>query len=137
MSGSFMSPTYRSSPELLPQPVGRERAVQVGKVVADMVSIVVQDELAARRLVRLALRLLPRDQAVVPACDREVWPVEPWRCLVEVQLGRLRACLPLVGRADVVLDGLAGGPRHRPPALCAIQRTAAPNRPGLARIISE
>src|SRR4051812_28793765 len=57
--------------KLLLQPVGGERPVLPRDVVADVVAVVVEDELAAGRLLRLALRLLPRDQPVVAPRDRE------------------------------------------------------------------
>src|SRR5437764_12347897 len=51
--------------KLLLEPVGGERAVLPRDVVADVVAVVVEDELAAGRFLGLALRLLPGDQPVV------------------------------------------------------------------------
>src|SRR5690242_17690413 len=57
--------------KLLLQPVGGQGPVLPRDVVADVVAVVVEDELTARRLPGLALRLLPGNQPVVPARDRE------------------------------------------------------------------
>src|SRR5579884_3037450 len=82
-----------SANELLAKPVRRQRSVLPRDVVADVVAVVVEDELAAGRLFRLPLRLLPRDQAVVAAGDREVRLVDQLRRLVEVELRRLLPAL--------------------------------------------
>src|SRR3954453_12791645 len=79
--------------KLLSQPVGRQRPVLPRDVVADVVAVLVEDELTARRLLGLPLRLLPRDQPVVAARDREERLLDQLRRVVEVQLARLRAPL--------------------------------------------
>src|SRR5919109_8413 len=50
--------------ELLGEPVGDERSVLVGDVVADVVALVVEDEAAVRSLVGDPFGLLPRDDAI-------------------------------------------------------------------------
>src|SRR5437764_6896089 len=90
--------------KLLPQPVGGQGPVLPRDVVADVVAVVVEDELAARRLLGLPLRLLPRDQPVVAAGDREERLLDQLRRVVEVQLARLRAPLPHRLRAGATTD---------------------------------
>src|SRR4051812_47275299 len=98
----------RSSPgELLAQPVGGERPVAVRDVVADVVAVVEEDELAARRLARDPLGLLPRDQAVEAAGDAQERLRDPLGDALEAQLGSTRACFLGRGGAGVVLHRLA------------------------------
>src|SRR5436190_23856735 len=67
--------------KLLLQPVGGERPVLPRDVVAHVVAVVVEHELAAGRVCGLALRLLPRDEPVVAAGDREERLVDQLRGL--------------------------------------------------------
>src|SRR3954466_9938924 len=92
--------------KLLLQPVGGERPVLPRDVVADVVAVVVQDELAAGCSLRLPLRLLPGDQAVVAPGDREERLVDQRRRVVQVELAGLLAPLLHRRRARVVADGL-------------------------------
>src|SRR5665647_2099561 len=68
--------------ELLLQPVRRERPVLVADVVTDVVAVVEQHELSVLGLLRLPLRLLPRDQPVEPSGDREEGLVDQRTCLL-------------------------------------------------------
>src|SRR5436309_9308884 len=113
--------------KLLLQPVGGQRPVFPRDVVADVVAVVVEQELAARRLRDLALRLLPRDQPVVTAGDREERLVDAVCRVVQVQLTGLLA--PVLHRrgAGVMADGLARLLRHVVPVRREVEWAADPD----------
>src|SRR5436305_6567272 len=90
--------------KLLLQPVGGERPVLPRDVVADVVAVVVQHELAARRLLGLAPGLLPWDQAVVAAGDGEERLVDQLGRVVQVQRGGVLSAFLHRGGSSVVAD---------------------------------
>src|ERR687887_98689 len=86
--------------ELLREPIGHKWPVLVRNVVADVVALLVEDQVAIPGRVRDPLRLLPRDDAVELARDHERRPVELGDHGSEVELERRGAGRVVAAEAD-------------------------------------
>src|SRR4051794_27253409 len=101
-----------------------------------MVAVRVTDELAARRLLRLALGLLPRDQPIELAGDVQRRDLDPLADPAQVELHRPLASLLVGRRAGLEGECLARHRRQPFPGLAEAERPAEPDQrldPGLER----